>query len=260
MDHLLKLDKISYSYPGGIQAVCDVSLRLKQGGFTALMGANGSGKTTLARIASGVLPPVKGSVLFERKDLYRMNRREIARMMAFVPQNIHVDFPFTCRQIVLMGRYSHLGLMGIEGERDYKQADLALEMTGIPHLSDRMIQNLSGGERQRVFIAQAVASQPQLMILDEPVSALDIKNKVLILKLLRSLVREKGITVLAILHDINMASLFADDIVMLRQGMIVASGPPGEVLTPSVIHEVYDVEVDMIESPVLPGRFMVPRL
>jgi len=255
---ILTIDNVSYSYSNDFKAVDSVSMNVKEGDFWAILGANGSGKSTLVNMASGIIKPQGGKIKLLEKDIGNFSPKEIARKISFVPQNIHVDFPFSCLQIVLMGRYSHLTGIGIENSNDLAIADEALSLTGTIHLKDRMIHQLSGGERQRIFIAQAIAAQPRLFILDEPVSALDIRYKVKILDLLEFLNREKGITIITILHDLNMASLYARKILLLKNGKVAGAGTPDKILTPEKIQEVYEIPVEIIRCMDGDRRIIIP--
>lgn len=255
---ILTADKVTYRYGGAFEALSEVSFSVEKGDFLAILGPNGSGKTTLLEALSGVLMPSEGQVLLEGAPIRKMPRREVARRISFVPQHIRVDFPFTVREVVLMGRYSHLQGMGIEGEEDYRVAGKAMEMTGVDDLADRMIHQLSGGERQRVFIAQAIAAQAPVMMLDEPVSSLDIKHKTQVLDLMGRLNREQGITIITILHDLNLASCHARRLLLLKRGKVEAEGVPEEVLNPENISKVYDVKVEIIKSGDEKRSFIMP--
>lgn len=256
--NVLEAENISYSYRGQLRAIDGISLSIAKGDFWAILGANGSGKSTLVNLLSGVLSPDQGTVRLLERDISSMSQREIAQNVAFVPQNIQVDFPFTCREIVLMGRFSRLSGLGIEGKEDHDAAESALELTGVSHLAERMIHQLSGGERQRVFIAQAIAAKPRILILDEPISSLDIKYKVRVLELLRSLNENQGITILAILHDLNLASMYAKGLIFLKGGKVFGAGAPDQLLTGEKVQEIYDVPVDVISSADGRHKFIMP--
>jgi iron complex transport system ATP-binding protein len=250
---------VSYYYRGKIQALADVDFSVAKGDFVSILGPNGSGKSTLLGVMSGVLKPASGIVKLGEKNIGEMDRKSIARKIAYVPQNIQVDFPFSCREIVLMGRFPHLSGLGIEKTVDKEAAERAIEQTGISHLADRMIHQLSGGERQRVFIAQAIAAEPEILMLDEPVSALDIKYKIQIMDLLKKLNEEKNITIIAILHDLNLATSYASSILLLKKGRVYKSGSPAEAVRVDFIRDVFDIEVDILNNPETGESFIVPK-
>jgi iron complex transport system ATP-binding protein len=222
---ILKAENVSHSYSGSILALEQASIDVEEGDFWVILGPNGSGKSTFVRAISGAIRPSSGRVSLEGRDIFTLSHKEIARSIAFVPQSVQVDFPFTCRQVVLMGRFSHLGGLGIEKDEDYQIADEAMRLTGVHHLAGRMINQLSGGERQRVIIAQAVAASPRLLILDEPLSSLDIKYQLTVLELVKDLCQNRGITVIAVLHDLNFASQYG------RKAMLLKGGR-GRLITP----------------------------
>lgn len=254
---ILKINDISYQYGKGFTALSQISFSIEKKDFYVILGPNGSGKTTLLRIISGVLHPCSGEVLLQEKPIQKMSRRQTARKISFVPQNITVDFPFSVKEVVLMGRFSHTKGLGIENKKDIDIAQYAMEMTGTWDLSNRMIHQLSGGERQRVFIAQAIAAEAEIMILDEPISSLDIKYKIEILELLANLNRRQNITIITTLHDLNLAGAFADKILLLKKGSVAAQGPPKEVLVPSIIEPVYNTRFNTIEDGT-GGRLIIP--
>lgn len=254
---ILKINDISYQYGNGFTALSQISFSIEKKDFYVILGPNGSGKTTLLRIISGVLHPCSGEVLLQEKPIQKMSRRQTARKISFVPQNITVDFPFSVKEVVLMGRFSHTKGLGIENKKDIDIAQYAMEMTGTWDLSNRMIHQLSGGERQRVFIAQAIAAEAEIMILDEPISSLDIKYKIEILELLANLNRRQNITIITTLHDLNLAGAFADKILLLKKGSVAAQGPPKEVLVPSIIEPVYNTRFNTIEDGT-GGRLIIP--
>jgi iron complex transport system ATP-binding protein len=239
---VIDLSNISFLYNGTIKALSDISISINEGEFLVILGPNGSGKTTLLGIMSGVLKPSSGSALLEGKAFSSLDRKEIARTIAYVPQHIQVDFPFTVREIVLMGRFAHLKGLGVEGKKDQDAAEEAMEMTGVLSLADRMIHQLSGGERKRVFIAQAIAAEPKVLMLDEPISSLDIKYQSQVMKLAESL-NKKGITIIATIHDLNYAAVYAKRIILLKKGCVCADGLPAEIITSEKIKEVFDVNI-----------------
>jgi len=221
----------------------DVSLEVLAGEFLGLIGPNGSGKTTLLRLISGVLRPTEGFVQFNGTSLQAIKRRNLAKRMAFLSQDITIDFSFTVREVTLMGRSPHLSRVGWEKSEDIEIAARAMERTGIAHLDDRVITELSGGERQRVFIAMCLTQEPELLLLDEPTNHLDIGHQLSALDLIRKLNDEKDLTVVSVFHDLNLAAEYCDKLVVLDHGRIESHGSPEEVLTEEMIAKVYGAKV-----------------
>lgn len=220
-----------------------VDVEVRDGEFLGLIGPNGSGKTTLLRAISGVLPPKTGQVLFRDVDLVEIGRRRLAKAIAFLPQDIALDFSFTVREVTLMGRSPHLSRVGHETRRDLEIVEQAMGQTDVLHLADRIITELSGGERQRVFIAMCLTQQPELLVLDEPTNHLDIAHQLFALDLIRKFNQETGMTVISVFHDLNLAAEYCQRLVVLDDGRVEAVGTPEEVLTAELIHRVYGVWV-----------------
>src|SRR5581483_6571185 len=229
---LLSAHSLAFSY-GVVPTLSEIDLDLEAGALRALIGPNGSGKTTLLKLLTGILTPARGTVRYRDADLRTMNRREIARHLALVPQESNLQFSFTVRQMVMLGRTPYIGAMAGPSARDRAVVTEVMELTETDALADRVITELSGGEQQRVVVAMALAQEPEVLLLDEPTVHLDLSHQVEILDLLRRLNRERGLTVLATMHDLNLAALYFDDLVLLARGRIVAHGSPQAVLTPS---------------------------
>ena len=236
-----------------------VGLCLQRGEFVGLLGPNGSGKSTLLRVLSGVLKPTRGEVWLEGQPLSRLRAKEVARRLAFVPQREEVAFGFSAWEVVLLGRAPYIGWWGRERARDVQAAQRAMERTDCASLSARVFSSLSGGERQRVVLARGLAQETSLLLLDEPLTHLDVAHQVGTLSLLRQLNREEGLTVLAALHDINLASEFCDRLLVLRQGQLVAEGTPSEVITPSLLARVFGLEAWVRVNPVTGRPHVLPR-
>ncbi|MFB3885893.1 MAG: ABC transporter ATP-binding protein [Thermodesulfobacteriota bacterium] len=228
----------------------DVSFQVGKGEFVGVIGPNGSGKTTLLKILYGLLSPQQGEVLFELTPLKGMSRTDIAKRIAVVAQEAYPLFPFRVVEIVLMGRAPYLGYLMFEKGRDLEIARKAMERTEILSFSERPIDELSGGERKRVFIARALAQEPEVILLDEPTSNLDIHHQIEFLDLILSLNREKGLTIVMATHDMNVASEFCDRLVLLRGGKVYKTGAPEEVITRETIETVYGSNVWVDQNPV----------
>jgi len=239
---LLRCQDVSFAY-GTIEALSAVSLELTPGEIFGLLGPNGSGKSTLLRLMSGVTKPRSGQVMLTERNLQTYDRKALARRIAVVPQESRIELPFSVLEVVLMGRSPYLKRFGFEQAHDIAIAQHSMEQTGVRTLATRGIHELSGGERQRVVLARALAQEPQLLLLDEPTAFLDIKHQVEVYDLLKHLSREQGLTVVAILHDLNLAALYCDRVALLKSGKIFAQGTPEQVLTYVNIKVVYDTEV-----------------
>ncbi len=239
---LVSANRIDFAYSEPL-VLCGVDLALAPGDLVALIGPNGSGKTTLLKVLDGILPARAGRVLFDGVNLATQSRRDIARRVALVPQELSIPFAFTVREMVGLGRTPHLRPLFGESARDRDAVERALALTGTRALAERVLGELSGGERQRVLIAMALAQEPQLLLLDEPTTHLDINHQVEVLELIRKLNRERGLTVLATMHDLNLASLYFDRLILLNAGRIVTEGTPREVLSKERVEKVFGAAV-----------------
>lgn len=226
-----------------------VDVSAESGQLVGLIGPNGAGKSTLLRAISNVLSYQEGSVSLHGADLTTLPAREVAELLALVPQIAPYTQGFTAFELVLMGRYPHLGRFQVEGQSDDRIARNAMRLTETDQFETRTIETLSGGERQRVFLARAVAQQPQVLLLDEPTSNLDILHQLKILTLVRQLV-DDGLTAIAAIHDLNLAARFCDRLVLISGGRVVADGPAEDVLTPELIESAFGVESAIYREPV----------
>ena len=229
----------------------DIDLTIGNGELVAVIGPNGSGKTTLLRAISKVVKPSSGSIFLDGKDSRRLGYRDIAKKIAVVTNIRDVDLRMTVEEFVLLGRIPHReGLTFSDGGRDIESARKAMAETGILDLKLRLVDSLSSGERQLVFIARALAQEPKLILLDEPTSHLDITHQVRVLDLIRNLNRREKLTVLTVLHDLNLAGQYYDRLLLLKGGAIVKDGIPDQVLTYQIIEEVYGTLVVVLPNPV----------
>jgi iron complex transport system ATP-binding protein len=253
---ILAAQDITFSY-NGHPVLRDIGVSLRLGELVALLGPNGSGKTTLLKTLCGLLSPQMGHVTWSNGELTALHRREVARRIALVPQELHIPFSFTVREIVLLGRTPHVRPLFGESAHDHSAVELALRLTETTALADRFYGQLSGGEQQRVAIAMALAQEPQVLLLDEPTVHLDINHQSEVLQMVRKLNRERGLTVLATMHDLNLASLYFDRLILLRDGHIVTQGMPREVLSKERVRQVFGAEVAISAHPTRPN---VPHL
>jgi iron complex transport system ATP-binding protein len=219
-----------------------VGFEVAAGEALGIIGPNGSGKSTLLRLLSGALRPHGGDVRIFGRPLSEYSRIELARLVAVVPQETSIEFPFSVTEVVLMGRAPHLPGFAFEGDRDMDIARAAMRRTGVLDLADRCIHELSGGERQRVVLARALAQEAQLLLLDEPAAFLDLRHEVEIYDLLRDLQNE-GRTIVTVLHDLNLAAMYCDRLVLLKKGRVVRLGTAAEVITYTALVDVYETEV-----------------
>lgn len=236
-----------------------INLDVPQGSFLSILGPNGSGKTTLLKNICNLLHPHKGSVLIEEKDIEKIKFKKLAQMIAVVHQGTDVQFDFPIFDVVMMGRFPYLKRFQTEGRKDEEIVKKAMEATSTWHLRNKSINEISGGERQRVLIARALTQQPKVLILDEPISHLDIKYQIEILDLCKRLNKEQNITVITTLHDINMASRYSDYIVLLEKGKVRVMDVPEKVLTEENIEEVYGIKVELIRNSKDERPIIIPR-
>ena len=222
-----------------------VDLDVAPGEVVGLVGPNGAGKTSAVRAASRALRPTEGTVTVAGRDPYATSAREAARLLAVVPQEVQAAFPFTVLEAVLMGRTPYLGAWGGGGSQDWARAREAMVAVQVQHLADRQIADLSGGERRRVVLAQALAQDAPVLVLDEPTTHLDPRHVLDVLGVVRGLAR-RGRAILAVLHDLDLAARTCDRLVVLHDGRVVADGAPATVLTPALLSEVYGVDAEIV--------------
>ncbi|SMG53290.1 ABC transporter ATP-binding protein [Paenibacillus aquistagni] len=230
----------------GTDIVKDISLSVEKGQFVGLIGPNGCGKSTLLKSIYKVIKPQKGLVFLGEKDVLKSSARMISKEMGVVGQFNELSFDFTVHEMVMMGRTPHKHLMESDSLKDYDIVADALERVHLSAYADRSYLTLSGGEKQRVILARAIAQQPKFLILDEPTNHLDIKYQLQILSVVKSL----NIGVLAALHDLSMASVYCDILYVIKQGEVLASGRPKDILTNELIRQVYDINCEVYTNPI----------
>jgi iron complex transport system ATP-binding protein len=232
-----------------------VHLELAKSEVLGIVGPNGAGKSTLIRCINRILNPQKGCILLDESDIIHMTRMELARQLGYIPQNDNQSFPATVFDVVLMGRRPHIGWRS--GQNDKEKVLDVLEMLNIEHLAMRDINEISGGQQQKVLIARALAQEPDVLLLDEPTSNLDIRHQLEVMNVIRTLVKEKNISAIMAIHDLNLGSRYSDRMVMLNRGVIAAAGSPFSVLTQDNIKQVYGVESVVKEEDGFP--YVVPK-
>jgi iron complex transport system ATP-binding protein len=250
----------AYPLPGGArrEVLRSVDLQVARGEVVALLGTNGSGKTTLLRCLAGTLRPTGGSIAFDGRPLAEWSRRSLARRMAVLPQQLELPVGFRVAELVAMGRAPHASRMFGASAEDERAIGRALRDADATELAERPAEELSGGERQRLLVAMALAQEPELLLLDEPTLHLDLAHQLALLTTLRRLAQQRSMAVLAVLHDLNLAAAFADRVVLLGGGRVVADGPAAEVLSAALVEGVFGALVD--EARTSDGtRYLVPR-
>lgn len=249
MEYELIVKDLYFSF-GNKEVLKNLSMNIKPGVFISIVGPNGSGKSTFLKNISTYLRPQKGIVILGTEDINKLSRKEISKRISVVPQNTSLEFDFKVKDMVMMGRHPYINRFKGETAEDIKIVKEAMTYTNILMFSDRMFNELSGGEKQRVILAQALAQQPNILLLDEPVSHLDLQHQVEILDLIKRMSIQECKTVIAVLHDLNMASVYSDYIVILKEGKIFAEGEPQKVLSCKNIEEVFKTKVYISNNPI----------
>lgn len=217
-----------------------------EGTFYGIAGPNGSGKTTWLKLMAGLLNPDKEKVFIDGRDIHDMPRKTIAKGLSFVPQMFSIPYAYTVREVIMMGRYAHMNGIASGGPLHDEIVDNTIVQTALFELKDRYVNELSGGELQRVMIARAIAQDSKIILLDEPISHLDIHHQHQIIELLKKQCRDYNKTVIAVLHDLNITTNHCDHIFLLKEGHIIEQGEPMQVLTEEVIKRIYDIDVKLI--------------
>ncbi len=241
---MLQTKNISASYRETV-VLEEVSFQVEEGEFLGIIGPNGAGKTTLLKIMTGVKSPLTGEVMLDGKDMRSLSRKQIAQIMAVVPQSSFIPPLFTVEDVVMMGRYPHQRSRFTITKEDNEVVKDVIQKIGITLFGSRFINELSGGERQEVIIARALAQKPKVLMLDEPTASLDIKHQMKILGLVKMLVKEDGITAIMVIHDLNLAARFCQRLILLHNCKIHSHGKPEDVLTSQNLKEVYEVDAEV---------------
>ena len=241
----LKVNNIEFAY-NSVPVLDNVSMELNRAEVLGIVGPNGTGKSTLIRCIDRILNPKRGSILLDGDYLNKLSRMEIARKIGYVPQSIQGVFPASVIDTVLMGRRPYLGWNNSKEDLDYVLE--VLELLGMMEFAMRDINEISGGQQQKVLIARALAQKADILLLDEPTSNLDIKHQLEVMEIMKNIVKNKGISAIMALHDLNLASRYADRIIMMKEGKIFAGGSPASVLTEENIKQVYGVKALVNEN------------
>lgn len=246
---------VSFSYRAGAVALDGVSITVEPGRMLAIVGPNGAGKSTLLRLLAGLLKPSRGEVAIDGRSIASIPVRERARLVAFLSQENACPFPYSVREVVLMGRLPHVGTFQFESKVDLDAVETAIQETGLGPLADRRVDALSTGERQRVFLAMSLAQEPGALLLDEPTVYLDVRHQVEAFRLLRTLSRDRGLSVAVVTHDLGLASRFVDEVALLSAGRMVARGTPAEVMRAETLSVCYGTAISVV--PLDGGGFAV---
>lgn len=241
MNNLIEISNLNYII-GDKSILNNINLSISSGDFLSILGSNGVGKTTLIKCISNLLDHTSGEIKIENKSTNSYSRKELAKKLAYIPQSINIDCNFTVEDIVLMGRLPYSKIFDEYSKEDYLICERAMRNLDVYHLKDRNILTLSGGERQRAFIARALAQQSQILILDEPISELDIGNQISAMNILKKLNEEKNITIICVLHDLNIALNFSKTSIIMKNGTIMNYGITSKIITPDNIYKIYGVD------------------
>nr|WP_330397320.1 ABC transporter ATP-binding protein [Maledivibacter halophilus] len=257
MNYPISINNLDWSF-GYNEILKNITVNIERNKFTCIIGPNGSGKSTFLKNILKILEPEKNKVFVFDKDIISYKYKDLSKKIASVPQNTVVDFNFSVMDIVMMGRSPYLNRFEAEGEKDLKISKKAMEMTDTWNLRDRTINTLSGGERQRVIIARALAQQSDILVLDEPISNLDIHHQINLLNITKELSEKENITVIAVLHDLNFAIQYSDYLILMNEGRIVDEGLPKEVITHDNIKNVYDIDIHIMNNPITGKPHIIP--
>ena len=238
---MIVVNNLEFSYDSSKQLLNDVNIKIKKGKITTILGPNGSGKSTLLSLLSAFNKPKKGNILIDNQAIQEMKHKALAKKIATVHQQNEVPSDLTVEELVQFGRVPHQNYFQRSDSEDCEIVEWAMEKTKVKHLQSKAVMSLSGGERQRVFIAMALAQKTPILFLDEPTTYLDIYHQLEVLELVKQLNRDEGLTVVMVLHDINQALKYSDEVIVMKQGKVIKSGLTNEVLTIDLLKEVYQI-------------------
>ena len=253
---MIEINNVCFSFEQ--EVLKNININIERGKFYTILGPNGSGKTTLLRILSKSLDMEKGEIFIDEVDLTQIKPNLLAKEIAVVPQSTEIEFDFSVQDIVLMGRTPHISRFCSESEKDVEIAMTAMKRTNTWELRNKSINALSGGERQRVVVARAIAQETGIILLDEPISHLDIHHQIEIMNQLKQLNKNKNITIIAVLHDLNIAAAYCDHMILMHDRGVYKNGTPEEVLTEDIIKKVYGLDVYITKNPKTGKTFIMP--
>ncbi|TFZ40376.1 ABC transporter ATP-binding protein [Soehngenia longivitae] len=255
--NIINLNKVEFGY-GKQKVLKDINLTIEEGQFLSIIGPNGAGKSTLLKVINNIYENYDGNISIYGKNIRDYTRKELARIVSFVPQDTYLDFEFSIEELVFMGRYPFQKRFQNDGKYDYDISYRAMALTNTLEIKDRLITQISGGERQRALIAKALAQDPKIILLDEPTSHLDINHQIEVLELLKELNKKQNLTIISVLHDLNLASRYSDKLVLLKDGQILKSGNVDEVLTASNIENAYNTRAIVELNKFTNSLFVTP--
>lgn len=255
MKQQLTVKNLSYSY-GEKNVLTDINLSFNRGNFYSIIGPNGSGKSTFIKNISKIIAPRHESVFVRNQDICGFNNKELAKIMAVIPQNIQIDYDFTVFDIVMMGRSPYKRRFEDFNMEDTKVVEKYMKVTNTWELRNKLITEVSGGEAQRVIAARALSQETDIILLDEPTSHLDIQYQIEFLNIFRDLKKDR--VIIAVLHDLNLASIFSDEIILINKGQVISKGKPWEVINKENIKNVYNLSVEVIENPISKCPHIIP--
>lgn len=257
MSEEVKVQNLNFSY-GEKMILNDINLSFTKGNFYSIIGPNGSGKSTFIKIISKILVPKDKSVFINGMGISTISNKKMAQMMTVISQDILIEYDFTVFDIVMMGRSPYKRRFEDFNKEDEQIVERYMKATNTWYLKDKLITELSGGETQRVIAARALTQETNIILLDEPTSHLDIQYQVEFLKIFRDLRKDK--VIIAVLHDLNLASIFSDEIILINKGEVVSRGTPWEVISKEIIRDVYNVSVEVFENPISKCPYIIPRV
>lgn len=256
MSSIVKIKNLTIDY-NGIRALNNMNLDFEKGKFYTILGANGAGKSTLLKAISKNLDNPRGSIIIDGLDIRDLKIKDLAARISMVPQETSIDFDLLGEEIVLMGRIPHLKRLEKEGSKDLQIVRQAMEKTNTLHLRNRSVIKMSGGEKQRIIVARALSQEAGIMLLDEPVSQLDLHNQIEIMNIIRNLVNTEGLTAICVLHDINLAVNYSDEIIIMKEGSIISKGKSEDIIKEENIENAYGIKVNIIENPITKKPFII---
>ncbi|HYR91060.1 MAG TPA: ABC transporter ATP-binding protein [Terriglobia bacterium] len=257
MEPIFHIERLNFGYTRR-PVLRGITADIASGEFVALVGPNGAGKSTFLKVLAGLLRGYTGSVEFCGQRLAELSSRDLAKRLAFVPQETHMVFPFTVNDIVMMGRLPHRAAGFFDTRRDADRAREAMELTDTAGLSKKVFSELSGGERQRTVLASALAQDPEVLLLDEPTVYLDLKHQIQFYDILERLNAERQMTIVSVTHDVNLAARYAHRMIAIRGGLFVADGSPEDVLTPQHLYEIFEITAAVFKRPDGRGSYIIP--
>jgi len=257
-ESMLDIQQLHFSYQTGLPLFQDIDLQISPAEFIGIIGPNGAGKSTLIKLIGGLLEPGRGNIFLDQKPIQSYSKKNLARMIGYVPQSVDLVFDLIVHEVVKMGRYPYLRGMFHEDDGDQAEVASALQRMDLQGLQNRPFSALSGGEKQRVIIASVLAQQAKILLLDEPTSSLDLKHQQSIYRILKKLSREERKTIIIVTHDINLAAQFCERLILLDKGAVLADGPPDQVLQFQLIQKVYGVKVYIDVNPFTKSLYIIP--